>query len=68
MLPKVNMKQPIRPCNEAKVGIKNQLAEPTNRIDITGHTFFYNAPRIWNNTVSPTQANAFKKYFNKKTS
>ena len=73
MLPKFSAKQPIRPCNEAKVGFKNQLAVPPNRIDITGHTFFYNAPRVWNNTISENQANApsidaFKNHFKKKTS
>ena len=37
MLPKFSAKQPIRPCNEAKVGFKNQLAVPPNR---STHTYF----------------------------
>ena len=70
MLPKAQVKQTSRRGNEAKVGAKNQLAETVSRLDVTGHTFFYSTPYLWNNIVTPTQANApsidaFKEHFKK---
>ena len=58
LLPKNNFKQPTRQCNEVKVGRKNQLLEPQSRLDVTGHTFFYTTPKLWNNSVTPNQAKA----------
>ena len=68
MLPKNNSKQPTRKCNEVRVGTENQLLEPPSRLDVTGHTFFYSTPKLWNNNVTPKQANApsidsFRRYF-----
>ena len=47
---------------------KLQLDEPVSRLKVTGNTFFYSVPLLWNNTVSPSQAEApsvdsFKRYF-----
>ena len=72
MLPKNILKQPTRQCNEVKVGAKNQLLEPQSRLDVTGHTFFYATPKLWNNSVTPNQANApsidaFRIYFQTRT-
>ena len=57
-----------RKCNEVRVGTENQLLEPPSRLDVTGHTFFYTTPKLWNNNVTPKQANApsidsFRRYF-----
>ena len=70
MLPKATLKQPLRLCNEVKVGAKNQLYEPSNRLDVTGYTFFYNTPKLWNHKLSAAQANSpsidsFKNHFKK---
>ena len=70
MMPKLNLKRPIRECNEAKVGLKNQLMEPQSRLDITKNTFFYATPKLWNENVTPSQAaapsaDAFKAHFKK---
>ena len=70
MMPKLNLKRPIRECNEAKVGLKNQLMEPQSRLDITKNTFFYATPKLWNDNVTPSQAaapsaDAFKAHFKK---
>ena len=58
MMPKLEYQRPLRQCNEVKVGSANQLAEPHSRLDITGCTFFYATPKLWNNLLTPTQANA----------
>ena len=70
MLPKTNFQQPSRKCNEVKVGLENQLDEPTSSIEIAQKTFFFATPKLWNNSVSPKQANApsvdaFKHHFKK---
>ena len=70
MLPKIKSHQPQRSCNGVKVGLENQLNEPESKIDMTSHTFFYATPKLWNNNVTPAQANApsvdsFKSYFKK---
>ena len=70
MLPKLSYQRPLRKCNNVKVGPENQLIEPDSRLDVTSHTFFYSAPKLWNNNVTPVQANspsvdAFKSHFNK---
>ena len=57
MLPKATLKQPLRLCNEVKVGAKNQLHEPSNRLDVTGYTFFYDTPKLWNHKLTAVQAN-----------
>ena len=67
-LPKFKNHGPLRQCNSAYVGTKNQLEEPVSRLKITGNTFFYSVPLLWNTTVSPSQAEApsvdsFKRYF-----
>ena len=57
-LPKVNHSRPIRKCNEPSVGKQHVLAEPLSRLKNTGKTFFYHVPKLWNDNVSPVQANA----------
>ena len=69
-LPRVSLNRP-RKCNEAKVGLHNQLVVRDSRLNTTVETFYYAAPRIWNNTVSASQAaapstDAFKQHFAKK--
>ena len=66
MLPKTQFQRPTRQC----YGFKNQLMEPQPRLDVTASTFFLETPRIWNNSVTPKQANApsveaFKSHFKK---
>ena len=58
MMPRVENQQPTRKCNEVKVGFQNQLAEPSCSIEVAQKTFFFATPKLWNNTVSPNQANA----------
>ena len=60
-----------RSCNEPNVGEVNKLHEPRARLITTGRTFVYSAPRLWNEKVTPAQANAktlesFKDYFSTK--
>ena len=54
-MPKIQFKRSGREC---KVGSRNQLVEPEYRLDITGSTFFYATPRLWNSRISISQANA----------
>ena len=68
-LPKSSNNRTTRQCNEAKVGPANKLIEQHSRLDVTGKTFFYSAPKLWNQQVTATQANAtsfdaFKQHFN----
>ena len=68
MLPKMKFQRLRRQCNESRVGAQNQLVEPQPRLDVTASTFFYSIPKIWNNSVTPKQANApsvdaFKTHF-----
>ena len=70
MLPKFQSQRLRRQCNESRVGAQNQLFEPQPRLDVTASTFFYSIPKIWNNSVTPKQANApsvdaFKTHFKK---
>jgi hypothetical protein len=70
-LPRVTSNRLTRSCNEANVGRQNQLFEPQSRLITTGKTFFYCAPKLWNQLVTPSQANApsveaFKHHFTKK--
>ena len=63
--------RPSRTCNMSKVGAENQLVEPKARLQITQSTFFYDTPKLWNRTITETQAKApsvdsFKKHFEKK--
>ena len=58
MLPKLQNKQPLRQCNEARVGSKNQLFEPSSKIDVASHTFFYSTPHLWNSNITAAQAEA----------
>ena len=58
LLPKFNYQRPVRECNGVKVGAENQLAEPPSRLDVTGSTFFYSTPKLWNNLLTPSQTNA----------
>ena len=58
LMPKLQYQRPLRQCNEVKVGSENQLAETQSRLDITGSTFFFATPKLWNNLLTPTQANA----------
>ena len=57
-LPRAAHYRKPRYCNEPKVGSINQLFEPHSRLLTTGKTFFYSAPSLWNNTITPEQANA----------
>ena len=70
MLPMTESRQPERKCNGLKIESQYQLKEPHSMLDITSNTFFYAVPRLWNNTVTSSQAEApstdsFKKYFKK---
>ena len=70
MMPKMRYQRPIRQCNEVKVGTSNQLMEPESNLDVTKCTFFFATPKMWNNSISPSQANApsvnsFKRHFKK---
>ena len=47
-----------RRCTEPKVGDSNRLEEPLSRKNNSGKTFFFSAPKLWNESVSATQANA----------
>ena len=67
MIPKMNFQRPSREC---KVGARNQLMEFNSRLEMTETTFFYATPKMWNQSISPSQANspsveAFKRYFKK---
>ena len=70
MMPKVSLTRPMRQCNEAKVGINNQLLEPHASLDVTSYTFFFATPKLWNNYISSEHANApsvdaFQQHFKK---
>ena len=70
-LPYARMNRPKRKCTEPKVGFHNQLLEPESRLNATSKTFFYSAPKLWNENVSPSQAaapsiEAFKRHFHAK--
>ena len=58
LLPRIESRRPSRKCTETTVGIMNQLTEPLARTDIVGKTFFYSAPKLWNDLVTSSQANA----------
>ena len=67
-LPKANQRRPIRKCNEPSVGKQHMLAEQYTRLTNTSKTFFYHVPKLWNEKVTPLQANAtsidsFKQHF-----
>ena len=67
-LPKENNVRLSRKCNEPTVGRKWQLTEPHSNILASGNTFFYLAPKLWNENVTPEQAespsaDAFKSKF-----
>ena len=71
MLPKYRSKKYERQCNAPNVGFENLLIEPEARLHDTEKTFFYSIPKIWNQTVTVSQAkapsaDAFKKHFNEK--
>jgi len=62
--------RPQRTCNMTKVGAENHLIEPKARLQVTESTFFYNTPKLWNETITEIQAKApsvdsFKKHFEK---
>ena len=70
-LPRSKHNRPLRACCEAPVGAENELIEPQARISTVSETFFYRAPRLWNEFVTPLQAmapsiDAFKRHFIKK--
>ena len=69
-LPRVQKSRPTRVCNEVPVGAINQLFEPEARLTTTGKTFYYSAPKLWNQKLTPKQAkassiDAFKNMFHK---
>ena len=55
LMPKMQFKRPVREC---KPDSQNQLIEPESRLGVTGSTFFYATPKLWNNVISPSHANA----------
>ena len=70
MIPKMQFQRPMRECNQTKVDPNNKLIEPYYRLDVAGSTFFYATPKLWNQSISPLQANApsveaFKSHFRK---
>ena len=70
LMPKMKFQRPVRHCTEVKVGFANQLVETEPKLDVTKSTFFYATPKLWNDTVTPMQANApnvdsFKRKFKK---
>ena len=59
-----------RKCTEPLVGTNNELSVRLSTLNNPGKTFFYCAPTLWNNKITPTQARApsteaFKNYFYK---
>ena len=67
-LPRVKNTRSPRSCNQVYVGLKNQLVERKSSLIPTRETFYYSAPTLWNNMVSPEQAvapsiDAFKEHF-----
>ena len=58
LLPRVASTRPPRKCAEPLVGVSNQLVEPLSRTEIVGKTFFFSAPKLWNDYVTSSQANA----------
>ena len=67
LLPRASTSYP-RKCKEPLVGSVNSLYEPRARLLATERTFFYSAPKLWNNQVTSAQANApsldsFKSHF-----
>ena len=58
LLPKNDYYNPTRKCNAANVGEENQLKEKNSKLKVTGHTFFYSIPKLWNQNVTPEQAKA----------
>ena len=70
-MPKLEFQRLSRKCNESKVGYLNQLVEPPCSIEVAQKTFFFATPKLWNDSVSPLQANApsveaFKQHLKKK--
>ena len=68
LMPKMRFKRPVREC---KPDSQNQLIEPESRLGVTGSTFFYATPKLWNNAISLSHANApsvdtFKRHLKKK--
>lgn len=57
-LPRVATTRPSRKCAEPQVGVMNQLIEPLPRTNIISKTFFFSAPKLWNELVTSSQANA----------
>ena len=52
------------------IGPDNHLVETSSNLQITSSTFFYATPKLWNQRVTKTQAEApsadsFKKHFDK---
>ena len=70
-LPRTEHNRPLRACSEVPVGAENELIEPHARTVAVSETFFYKAPKLWNEFVTPLQAKApsieaFKQHFVKK--
>ena len=55
LLPKMQFKRPVRQC---KSDSQNQLIEPESRLGVTRSTFFYATPKLWNDAITPSHANA----------
>ena len=71
MLPKYISKRNQRECNAPNIGFGNLLIEPSAKLQITEKTFFYSIPKIWNQSITASQANApsvdaFKQHFKEK--
>ena len=70
MLPKFQNYGPKRKCNSPTVGQEYHLKEPQSRLQVTGCTFFYEIPKIWNEMITNEQAkapsvDAFKRHMTK---
>ena len=71
MLPKLNYQRPVRQCSTARVGPGNELVESYSRLQVTGNTFFFSIPKLWNDRITTSQAKSasieqFKHKFQKK--
>ena len=70
MLPLTQTKQPNRKCKGKVPTSQYQLEEPFCKVDMSKKTFFHAVPRLWNSSITDSQANApsveaFKQHFKK---
>ena len=70
MLPMTQSKQPDRKCKGKILQSQYQLEEPLSKVEMSGKTFFYAVPSLWNSNITDSQAKAlsleaFKQQFKK---